>query len=179
MKFYCKITRPGKTLVSYKSSVKELYFIQQGQIEVLNAEHDEINKQTPILFLPQYSYFGDYQILLNLKSNLVFKSKEAMVNDGSQDELSVKPIANDEIIHFMCIQKQDFLNICEFFPRTKENLIRQGTERRARFIVQKNKNSIRYKKKEAEVNNKRNNRADLSSEETHAEAVHMPSVHQI
>ena len=60
MKFYCKITRPGKTLVSYKSSVKELYFITSGQIEVLNAEHDEINKQTPILFLPQYSYFGDY-----------------------------------------------------------------------------------------------------------------------
>lgn len=74
-----------------------------------------------------------------------------MVNDGSQDELSVKPITNEEIIMFMCTQKQDFLNICEFFPRTKENLIRQGNERRARFIHQKNNNSLRYAKKLKEI----------------------------
>lgn len=80
---------------------------------------------------------------------------------------------------FMCTQKQDFLNICEFFPRTKENLIRQGTERRARFILQKNKNSIRYQKKLEDQ--KKNQRGEQSNanEEGHNDAIHMPSVHQI
>lgn len=164
MRLYCKLTKPGKTLISYKSSVKELYFITSGQVEVLNTEHDEINKQTPILFLPQYSYFGDYQILLNLKSNLVFRTMEAMVNDGSTDELSFKSIPNQEIIMFMCVQRQELLNFCEFFPKTKENLIRQGTERRARFIMQKNLNSIRYQRKrqEYEKNRATLNKLDIS-----------------
>jgi len=79
----------------------------------------------------------------------------------------------------MCTQKQDFLNICEFFPRTKENLIRQGTERRARFITQKNKNSIRYQKK---LKDKKMERGDIeqSNDEGQTDGFNMmPSVHQI
>lgn len=30
MKFFCKITKPGKVLIPYKSTVKELYFIKKG-----------------------------------------------------------------------------------------------------------------------------------------------------
>jgi hypothetical protein len=41
---------------------------------VFNNDNDEINKEEPILYLPKYSYFGDYQILCKLKSNLVFRT---------------------------------------------------------------------------------------------------------
>ena len=54
--------------------MKEMYFIRQGLVEVYNNENDELIKERPILYLPKYSYFGDYQILYNLKSNIVFKT---------------------------------------------------------------------------------------------------------
>ena len=57
---YCRIYTPGKTVIAYKSNVKEMYFIRQGLVEVYNNENDEIHKEKPILYLPKNSYFGDY-----------------------------------------------------------------------------------------------------------------------
>ena len=66
---YCRIYSPGKIVISYKSNVKEMYLIRQGLVEVFNNENDDVemkqeksqtNKQKPILYLPKYSYFGDY-----------------------------------------------------------------------------------------------------------------------
>ena len=55
-------------MITYKSNVKELFFIQKGLVEVYNNENDEVKPKEAIL------YFGDYQILYNLKSNIVFKT---------------------------------------------------------------------------------------------------------
>ena len=71
---YARIYTPGKTIIQFKSTVKEMFFIRQGLVEVYNNDNDEIDKEKPILYLPKYSYFGDYQILYNLKSNIVFKT---------------------------------------------------------------------------------------------------------
>ena len=60
---YCRIQSPNKTVISYKSNVKELFFLRAGMVEVFNNENDELEKDKPILYLPKYSYFGDYQIL--------------------------------------------------------------------------------------------------------------------
>ena len=89
---YCRIYTPGKSVISYKSNVKELYFIKQGIVEVFCKDEDYANnnandfnhknshknnhKNQPILYLPKFCYFGDFQILLNLKSVLVYKTFE-------------------------------------------------------------------------------------------------------
>jgi signal-transduction protein with cAMP-binding, CBS, and nucleotidyltransferase domain len=57
---YTRIYTPGKTIISYKSSVKEMFFIRQGLVEVYNNENDEKYKEKPIIYLPKFSYFGDY-----------------------------------------------------------------------------------------------------------------------
>jgi len=106
---YCRIYQPGKTVISYKSSVKEMYFIKTGQVEVFNNENDELRKEEPILYLPTFSYFGDYQILYNLKSNLVFKTMEPEMEDSNQN-----PEFNSII--FMCIDKTLLLDLCDLFP---------------------------------------------------------------
>ena len=65
----CRIYIPGKIVISYKANVKEMFFIRQGLVDVYNNENDdmEVNpgggrhkKQKPILYLPKYSYFGDF-----------------------------------------------------------------------------------------------------------------------
>ena len=83
-----------------------MYFITQGMVEVYNNDNDEFLKNKPFLFLPKSSYFGDYQILYNLKSNLVFKTK------------AYKKIVGEESneITFMCISADDLLELCDLFP---------------------------------------------------------------
>ena len=41
---YCRLNTPGKTVISYKSNVKEMYFIRQGVVEVFNPDHDNPKK---------------------------------------------------------------------------------------------------------------------------------------
>ena len=47
-------------MITYKSNVKELFFIQKGLVEVYNNENDELKAKEAILYLPKHSYFGDY-----------------------------------------------------------------------------------------------------------------------
>jgi hypothetical protein len=67
---FCRIYPAGWPVITYRSNVKQMYFIRQGIVEVFNSDQDEIKPKQPILYLPKFSYFGDYQILLKLKSNL-------------------------------------------------------------------------------------------------------------
>lgn len=57
------------------------------------------------MYLPQHSIFGDYQILFDLKSNIVFKTAK---------------LPHDT--RFMCVSKKVFLRLCELFPITADNL---------------------------------------------------------
>jgi signal-transduction protein with cAMP-binding, CBS, and nucleotidyltransferase domain len=138
---YCRIYTPGKVVISYKSNVKEMYFIRQGLVEVFNNENDEIQKEKPILYLPKFSYFGDYQILSNLKSNIVFKT---LLNSPEDKKYKANEPMPDII--FMCISKEILLSLCDLFPQTAENIKRRSLERRQRFMNQKNTNSRTYKK---------------------------------
>ena len=147
---YCRIYTPGKVVISYKSNVKEMYFIRQGLVEVFNNENDEIVKEKPILYLPKYSYFGDYQILYNLKSNLVFKTLAHTPDNKAPGTPEQLP----DII-FMCISKDVLCELCDLFPQTAENIKRRSLERRHRFMLQKNTNSRskQEKKKDADGKN--------------------------
>ena len=99
---YCRLNTPGKTVISYKSNVKEMYFIRQGVVEVFNPDFDNpkrepgtdnsrqdkvdrVYEEQAILYLPKFSYFGDYQILFNLKSNIIFKTLAQYPDQSKQN----------------------------------------------------------------------------------------------
>jgi len=71
-------------------------------VEVFNNENDEFEKEKPILYLPKFSYFGDYQILYNLKSNIVFKTL-SHTPDEKKNNINCEPMPD---IIFMCIEKK-------------------------------------------------------------------------
>ena len=70
-----RITAPGKTVLAEKSHATEIFFIKSGMVEVLNNENDEMEVGKPVLYLPQYSYFGDFNIIHGLKSNLNYNTR--------------------------------------------------------------------------------------------------------
>ena len=109
---------------------------------------DELVKDQPILYLPKFSYFGDYQILLNLKSNVVIRTYDSPDNklakkEGRQPDLDSKL----QDIIFMCVDKDTLMDLCDLFPQTKDNLERKAKERRRRIIKQKDMNSRKYWRK--------------------------------
>ena len=108
---FCRLYTPGRVVVSYKSNVKEVYFIRQGIVEVFNNENDELIKDLAVLYLPTHSYFGDYQILKNLKSNITIKTLSLKKQYG--ENVNEQSIVPQETI-FMCVEKTQFMELCEF-----------------------------------------------------------------
>ena len=45
---------------------------------------------------------------------------------------------------FMCIKKEDFLNICNLYPETRGNLAKISLKRRQQFMKHKMLNSEKY-----------------------------------
>jgi hypothetical protein len=61
------------------------------------------------MILPPFSIFGDYQIINDFKSNIVFKTAK-----------------HAPTTRFMCVHKKVFINLCDLFPVTSENLRHRG-----------------------------------------------------
>ena len=108
---------------------------------MFNDSRDEKYPNKPILYLPKASYFGDWQILYNLRSNLVFKTMSAKPKDKSEKLLgklldvvdNVQDIvaqAKEKTVLFMCVSKDVLHEQCELFPQTAENIKKRAMFRR-------------------------------------------------
>ena len=62
---YSRIYLPGNEIIQYGDTFPEMYMIQEG-IVVLSLKG--IGAENDFFILPTYSYFGDFQILYDLKS---------------------------------------------------------------------------------------------------------------
>jgi len=67
---YCRVFIANQTMVKRGEHFSELYMIFQGQVTISYSQKD-VNEY---FSLYSSTYFGDYQILHELKSNLVFKT---------------------------------------------------------------------------------------------------------
>lgn len=136
----CRISPPDKTIIGYKSVVKDLYFIREGMVQVHNNPDDELDnkRNQPIFYLPKYSYFGDYHIFYNLRANLIFSTLKY------DEEIQYKSCNPQAETIFMCISKETLLYLCNLFPQTAENIQRKSLERRAAFMKHRTLNSKQF-----------------------------------
>ena len=72
---------------------------------------------TDFMLLPQYSIFGEYQILCDIKSNIVFKTAKY-----------------GKLIRFMCVSKKVLMNLCDLFHLTGKNLKERGLHKRMFYL---------------------------------------------
>lgn len=96
---------------------------------------------TPFLVLPTSSVVGDYQILFDLNSTIsvkVYVPPEFMAHQfagGTKQETS-KPSKektkspSDVQGQFMCIDADAFLDLCDLYPQTADDLKMRALERR-------------------------------------------------
>ena len=93
----------------------EFYLIADGQIDILYADAtvaEEKQKYVHVLELPTYSYFGDYQIILNIRSMFVFMSN-----------------AGDDTTT-MCISREKLIQLLQQYPNVHEHWVKMAKLRR-------------------------------------------------
>ena len=66
----CQTFHPGSIIINRGDIVENLYLIEKGIVEVFDSYNGEYLAQ-----LERYNHFGDYQILLNVKSNVWFMAE--------------------------------------------------------------------------------------------------------
>ena len=67
---YCRIYIPRSEIVKHGETFPELYLIYKG-IVVLSLKG--VSKENEFFVLLTFSFFGDYQIIMNLRSQIVYK----------------------------------------------------------------------------------------------------------
>lgn len=119
---------------------------------MFNDSRDEKFANKPILYLPKCSYFGDWQILHSLRSNLVFKTMGVKPKESASAALLGKLLdvvgdvqdvleqAKEKTVLFMCVEKDVLLEQCELFPQTAENIKKRSLFRRNQYMVQREVN---------------------------------------
>ena len=100
---------------------------------------------SPFLVLPTSSVVGDYQILFDLNSNMSIKvymppsfMKDAYSHKKKNRKSESMRKKSDEVLgeqtHFMCINADKFLHLCNLYPQTANDLKMRGLERRQFFM---------------------------------------------
>jgi len=69
------------------------------------------------MLLPQYSIFGDFQIICDLKSNIAYRTAKHCPQT-----------------RFMCVERKVFMNLCDLFPVTCDNLKDRGLHKRLHYL---------------------------------------------
>ena len=86
--------------------IDEMYFIQRGSATLFDKKG-----VIPFLQLPCYSFFGEYQLIFNLRANYVIKV-------GGKEHGKCKQ-SDDSRTFLLCVTKEKFLELLNQFPKAK------------------------------------------------------------
>jgi hypothetical protein len=142
---YCRIYEPGKTIVQHGQKFSEMYFVTRGAAVLYDQKG-----VTPFLQLPQYSFFGEYQLMFDLRSNFVVKV------GGKEDTETVK----QERTTFLCVSQDVFKRLFALFPKSKNVVQRRALERRSVFMQHLAKLEQFLKKKKKKMRQLQQTRRD-------------------
>jgi hypothetical protein len=73
---YSRLYLPENMIIDQGESFSEFMMIQEGVVSLQLRLGPDPRSEQEFFILPTYSYFGDYQILFDLKSQIIFKAKE-------------------------------------------------------------------------------------------------------
>ena len=185
MNLYCRVYIQGQDIVKYQEFFDEMYLVKEGGISVIHVEKfgdkESQRRYMEIIELPPNSFFGEYQIVLKLKSMYIYKSKdEGEVSeddndenkdgkDDNKDKVSIsknnsRTSKEDIDTSTMCIKRHVLQQLLDEYPKIKEYWEEKCIERRREFrrlsLIAK-KILTREYKQEGGVNNDDENYNDI------------------
>lgn len=115
---------PDNNIIEYGENFSELMMIQDGIVNLYIRYKDKQEEESSetgklkdyhFFILPTFSYFGDYQILYDLKSQLTYKSGEM------------------GLLITMCLKKDKFIEIMNDYPEARKFYMDRAWKRRIEF----------------------------------------------
>ena len=96
---YSRFYLPDKEIMLIGDSFSELVMVDGGVVTMwLDHSNGKTTSSYQFFVIPTYSYFGDYQILFNLNSQIMFKS------------------GPNSLCRTMCINSDNLMNLMQKFP---------------------------------------------------------------
>ena len=116
----------------------ELFFTVEGSFALYHPNRENKgqlykNEQPPIV-MARHAVFGDYQLPFDLYPKVDFCP---YVPSKSTNRLILKELGQDASVdefRVMCLSKEDFLDLCDFYPLTAESLKIQSLKKRKMFL---------------------------------------------
>jgi len=105
---YCRIYIPNQWIIRHKENFNELYLVYKGTVTISLKRA----RENEFFVLPTNSMFGDYQIIMRLRST------EAYISSETDDTYT------------MCLKKRVFKQLLEKFPDAAEYYNKRAKERR-------------------------------------------------
>ena len=127
--------QPGEAIIKHMAKVDELILIQQGHCHLYGYSKDKssgMEQKVNFINLPRYSWYGDFQILLNLNST--FQMEAAGCNRSNNGKTKDEAYnAKHNYVQVYRLSAKFLHNICQQYPNFKRFLLLRATERRSRF----------------------------------------------
>lgn len=112
---YSRLYLPENMIIDQGESFSEFIMIQEGVVSLQLRLGPDPRSEQEFFILPTYSYFGDYQILFDLKSQIIYKAKE------------------NKLLITLCLDKDKLIQLMEDFPEARKFYVERAWLRRIEF----------------------------------------------
>lgn len=75
---YTRRMYPNTEVIYYQKNLDEIYFVMQGKVELFSVPGGQ-----KFMDFPENTVFGEYQVIFNLKSNILYKTRPDSKWDSS------------------------------------------------------------------------------------------------
>lgn len=147
-----QLYRVGETVIDYHDKVEKLMLIQSGKCD-LNSLLDQRNSkiEVRIVRLLESSWYGDFQILLDLESSFrLVAAQSNLPEDEVGGQSNSKQAQFKDFVHILSFKGKKFLKLLKQYPQWKRFLILRAAHRRSYFmlVLSELKNEIELLSKE-------------------------------
>ena len=113
---YSKIFLSDHVILDQGERFNELLMIQEGNVSCsLRLDPNDMESMQEFFILPTYSYFGDYQILFDLKSQITYKN------------------ISSKVLMCLCLSRDKFIELMDDYPEARKFYIERAWLRRIEF----------------------------------------------
>ena len=120
-----RLFETGHVLIEENEKVKDLIIAAEGKLKLYGFyDHRDERIKMHIVNLPVRSWFGDYQIMLNLESSFQLEAGKSHKNSHY----------GKYIVQVYKINAEALLDIAQEYPLFRRFLLMRATKRRSHFI---------------------------------------------
>ena len=113
---FSKLYLPENIIIDTGERFNDLFMIQEGNVG-LSMRLDPNDKESlqEFFILPTYSYFGDYQILFDVRSQIIYKN------------------ISNKVLICLCLSRNKLVELMDDYPEARKFYIERAWLRRIEF----------------------------------------------